>query len=530
MENTNANIDLIRSHVDTIILRSLLNEDKYGLEILNEIKTKSNGLYSLKQPTLYSCLKRLEKIGYIKSYKGDTSNGAQRVYYSLLQAGRDSVLQDQYQWEFSRTIMNRLLSDKDFDPTEKPPFDPTQYRPLTRRQSREDSSSDDETEATKATEAKSEPVIQYVYVDRPVYLQPGERAPQDAVIVTDPTEEQIRSAEQERAYRASVRPSTVANADQADQTEFENDTFDDWERGETSNDTDRIADEVFSDNRFNQPDEFPVPQSQIDPASGFSAFYDDPCSIQRFSTDQSTRIERTDLEKIETRESNSPSYRSQNDQVTYDFQQVSANYISSFDAIYGKAEDAPEVRITEELPEEHFDCLSVNELKIKLAQEGYTLKPYVKKETTAYYAGKYYFSNKLLFFTSLVFYLSFAVQIILTHALAHTSYGIGNVWLIVGLCVPLLYPVGCLLKYCSDPHKRTTARFNAKNAIVNALIVMINAIVVIILVGYFGFKADFAQIRTTVMPIVVPIILLLNIPIDIAIYGLCYRSKRFHIN
>jgi len=35
----NANIDLIRIHMDTIILRTLQNDDKYGLEILNEIKS-----------------------------------------------------------------------------------------------------------------------------------------------------------------------------------------------------------------------------------------------------------------------------------------------------------------------------------------------------------------------------------------------------------------------------------------------------------------------------------------------------------
>ena len=58
-DNSSVNIDLIRGHMDTIILRTLSNEDKYGYEILDEIKGKSNNLYSLKQPTLYSCLKRL---------------------------------------------------------------------------------------------------------------------------------------------------------------------------------------------------------------------------------------------------------------------------------------------------------------------------------------------------------------------------------------------------------------------------------------------------------------------------------------
>ena len=35
--------DLIRGHVDTIILRTLAKEDKYGYEIIDDIQKKSNG-------------------------------------------------------------------------------------------------------------------------------------------------------------------------------------------------------------------------------------------------------------------------------------------------------------------------------------------------------------------------------------------------------------------------------------------------------------------------------------------------------
>ena len=140
MDNSSVNIDLIRDHVDTIILSTLANGDRYGLDILTEIKEKSKGLYELKQPTLYSCLKRLEKLGYVTSYKGDTSNGAQRVYYSLLDDGRKFLENDQYQWEYSRTIINGLLSDKDFDPNSTPPFQASDLRPRTKRQPRSEPS------------------------------------------------------------------------------------------------------------------------------------------------------------------------------------------------------------------------------------------------------------------------------------------------------------------------------------------------------------------------------------------------------
>ena len=69
MDVSSINSDLIRGNVTTIIL----DEDRYGYDILREIEVKSGGQYKLKQPTLYSCLKRLEKQGLISSYWGDES-------------------------------------------------------------------------------------------------------------------------------------------------------------------------------------------------------------------------------------------------------------------------------------------------------------------------------------------------------------------------------------------------------------------------------------------------------------------------
>ena len=77
-QNLDINSDLIRGHISTIILRSLYDGDKYGYEIINEIEKKSGGMYTLKQPTLYSALKRLEANNYVSSYFGGNSNGGRR--------------------------------------------------------------------------------------------------------------------------------------------------------------------------------------------------------------------------------------------------------------------------------------------------------------------------------------------------------------------------------------------------------------------------------------------------------------------
>ena len=105
--------DLIRGHIDTIILKALYDGDRYGFDIIKEIEQKSSGQYILKQPTLYSCLKRLEVQGFIKSYWGSKSNGGRRKYYTLTDMGRDLFIKNQSEWEYSRTVIDKLISDRD---------------------------------------------------------------------------------------------------------------------------------------------------------------------------------------------------------------------------------------------------------------------------------------------------------------------------------------------------------------------------------------------------------------------------------
>ena len=78
-----------RGFVNNIILESLLNGDKYGYEIIKIVEEKSNGKIVLKQPSLYSSLKRFEVKGYITSYWGDSDIGGRRHYYTLTETGRE---------------------------------------------------------------------------------------------------------------------------------------------------------------------------------------------------------------------------------------------------------------------------------------------------------------------------------------------------------------------------------------------------------------------------------------------------------
>ena len=74
-----------------LILLELNECDKYGFELTKNIETKSNGKIIIKQPTLYTLLKKLEKSKFIASYWQDSEIGGKRHYYRLTENGKLQV-------------------------------------------------------------------------------------------------------------------------------------------------------------------------------------------------------------------------------------------------------------------------------------------------------------------------------------------------------------------------------------------------------------------------------------------------------
>ena len=101
--------DLIRGHTDAIILVRLLKSDSYGYEINKIISTLSSGRFELKEATLYTAFKRLEELGYIASYWGDSGAGARRRYYTITHAGREASHRLVLEWQETKEIMDKLL-------------------------------------------------------------------------------------------------------------------------------------------------------------------------------------------------------------------------------------------------------------------------------------------------------------------------------------------------------------------------------------------------------------------------------------
>ena len=109
MTDNKISSDLLRGHTDTIILKLLLDGDKYGYEISKLIQANSSDEYELKEATMYSSLKRLEGDGNITSYWGDETQGGRRRYYCITKNGKQVYAENKANWEYAKRVLDNLL-------------------------------------------------------------------------------------------------------------------------------------------------------------------------------------------------------------------------------------------------------------------------------------------------------------------------------------------------------------------------------------------------------------------------------------
>lgn len=103
--------DVLRGYNDTIILSLLAEKDSYGYEIERQIEQRSNGVYSMKETTLYSAFARLLKKGYIISYSGSETFGKPRTYYRITDSGNQYFHEKCGEWELTKQLIDQFTQN-----------------------------------------------------------------------------------------------------------------------------------------------------------------------------------------------------------------------------------------------------------------------------------------------------------------------------------------------------------------------------------------------------------------------------------
>ena len=92
--------------LEMLVLRLLSEGEKYGYQLISELKEKSGGMFLLKEGTLYPILYRMEDDGLVISrWSEPKGKEVSKKYYRLAQEGQDTLAGLQGLGEvFSRTV------------------------------------------------------------------------------------------------------------------------------------------------------------------------------------------------------------------------------------------------------------------------------------------------------------------------------------------------------------------------------------------------------------------------------------------
>ncbi len=93
-----------------LILSLLKDGDKYGYEMVQELKRRSKNAFELKEGTLYPLLHALEKAGEVQTYDKTAPSGRERRYYRLTEKGAGRLEDKVMEWRAFSESVNTVLS------------------------------------------------------------------------------------------------------------------------------------------------------------------------------------------------------------------------------------------------------------------------------------------------------------------------------------------------------------------------------------------------------------------------------------
>ncbi len=538
------NTELIRGHVDTIILRVLEDRDRYGYEILDLISDMSDGRYAIKQATLYSCLKRLEKQGFISSYFGEETNGGRRRYYKLDEKGKKTLSQDQREWEFSRTLLDKLLSDKKVDlKTVEAPFNSEELRPLTKRVKAYDIPDPER----RICSVQTAPIVIPITVEAKTVQAAPEQKSQLQNQAPSPAAANAASVSQPMSppvpnfFSAILTPvQTAPSAPNPAPVPQSGTNF-----SPVNVSPSPTIEKEIKKEQIPQKTDSPIPISDEKAREEelrinasrllqLGEFAPPPTSVvQQMIAKPDAAMPKSDAK---------PDYQKQMDSginkaepAVNPIREAHTSYtVSSYKDtlanLFGKrgtaAPEAAAASASEAVkPEELPPRRQFYDLKQELAAEGYKLKSYSRATASDQYYMNYVYGSRLLRDTSLLLYLTIIIELILLY-ITRNIFGYQINTLITIGAIALVLPLFGTAVWIFHPEKRKKAKFSLTQSLINSVIayILIVAFTTIIYLVSPSIDIGFQDPQ-----MYVPYILGINIPLFVLIYNFLYKSKHYHI-
>lgn len=92
-----------------LVLKLLEDGDKYGYQMIDELRRRSDRTFELKAGTLYPLLHSLEQKGWITAWEEVSDTARPRRYYHLTEAGRKALAEKETEWRTYAGAVLRVL-------------------------------------------------------------------------------------------------------------------------------------------------------------------------------------------------------------------------------------------------------------------------------------------------------------------------------------------------------------------------------------------------------------------------------------
>jgi PadR family transcriptional regulator PadR len=108
------NKELLKGSTVILVLSLLQRKPTYGYQMIKELDRESQGVFMLKEGTLYPILHSLEAEGMIESYWEGNEGSRQRKYYRITNKGKSTLKEKQHEWETFRSAVDCILTKEAF--------------------------------------------------------------------------------------------------------------------------------------------------------------------------------------------------------------------------------------------------------------------------------------------------------------------------------------------------------------------------------------------------------------------------------
>ncbi len=557
MQNT-INSDLIRGNINTIILKALFDGDRYGYDIVKEIEQKSSGQYKLKQPTLYSCLKRLEVQGFIRAYWGAKSSGGRRKYYTLTDMGRELFIKNQTEWEYSRTVIDKLISDREYDlskaripENEDYEYEPAEAEEETTPEENEETVNDEavtetEEEATKAAEQTFEQIDTSSILSRLFENQSQEDSYTDKLASEEYIAKEKTSSD--NYFKDYTQYSDETESDEAEEEAeqyYEEQSAEEYREEITEQAPEQTADSAYyfpeRDEIYSEPapSEPPQPEAPQDAATAnnfisyrarINEYDDDKRLLEREYRNVLGQLVDGNIEQnAETQQLPDAAYIPLSDEMAQNIARIEEENSASTEE-----ETAFTSTYTNQTnPKNVLDQGLTTISDAALRSTGDTVRTRIHDDKAAanYNTQYHYFSNKLMLVQYAILFGIMVLEVIFSFLLVKVGLKISNkfdVWTyVISILVALAFPITAAIMTFTDPHKTKRFDYDFKNSMIFRIWITVCCLIIVYCANIFmGMPMSFA--KEYLSSLILPVLLVLDIPVNAIIFKLLHDTGKFN--